>query len=366
MKTLYKQVSTGKIQQWTVSVKGNSVISVYGLVDGKLQTTKETVFGKNLGKSNETSDEEQALVKATQLFEKKIKEGYVEDIKVAQKYKNVLSAISPMLAFPIDKKEKHVVFPAFIQPKFDGMRCLAVVEYDTCVLYSRSQKVIDTLPHLNESILQLAKDQQIDFAIFDGELYNHEYKDDFNTIMSLIKRDEVHPNSETVEYHIYDIVQEVPFSNRLQTLLGLGIQNYKGLKTVLTHAIYDESELHEFFVAFKKLGYEGAIYRNPNMNYEFKRSVGLLKVKEMADAEFRIIGVNEGKGKLEGHAGAFVCLTKEGKEFKAKLKGKTEDLKEYFVNFDKYKNALLTVQYQDLTPDGIPRFPVGLRIRREE
>jgi len=61
-----------------------------------------------------------------------------------------------------------------------------------------------------------------------------------------------------------------------------------------------------------------------------------------------------------------VCLTPEGKEFKAKLKGAIDELGEYLVNFHKYNGKQLTVQYQGLTPDGIPRFPVGLRIRIEE
>lgn len=102
------------------------------------------------------------------------------------------------------------------------------------------------------------------------------------------------------------------------------------------------------------------------MPYENKRSVGLMKVKEMADDEFEIIGVEEGNGRLQGKAGAIWCKTKEGKEFKAKMKGSLDSLTEYLININKYKGRLLTVQYQALTPDGIPRFPVGIRVKIEE
>jgi len=89
--TLYKQTNTGKIQQWQVKVFGNMVTSTFGQVDGKLQETTDVVkSGKNLGKVNETSMEEQALLKAQQLFDKKLKEGYVEDITLARQNKNNL------------------------------------------------------------------------------------------------------------------------------------------------------------------------------------------------------------------------------------------------------------------------------------
>lgn len=82
--------------------------------------------------------------------------------------------------------------------------------------------------------------------------------------------------------------------------------------------------------------------------------------------EFDIIGIEEGRGKLSGHVGAFVCMTDEGQEFKAKMSGSTEKLKEYFENHDLWKKKQLTVQFQDLTAYGLPRFPVGLRIKEME
>lgn len=368
MQTLYKQNNTGKIQQWQVEVEGNSVISTFGQLEGKLQTTTDVIKkGKNIGKVNETTPETQAQLKAQQLYEKKLKQGYTPDLELAKTQKNVLAGVEPMLAFPIEKKDKYVTFPAWVQPKLDGMRCIAVLKDGKCSLFTRTQKPITTLPHIVEELEEVfvkADGEKVDIVL-DGELYNHEYKENFNKIISLIKRDEVHPESHQIQYHVYDVVGEGNWAQRTKLLkYTLGKTEYT--RQLPTYVVESREDLENAFHACLEAGYEGAMYRNMDTEYEHKRSPGLLKVKVMQDAEFMIIGVLEGNGKLSGHAGSFVCQTKDGHEFKAKLKGELDNLKEYFVNINKYVGKALTVQFQGLTPDGVPRFPVGLHIRDYE
>ena len=122
------------------------------------------------------------------------------------------------------------------------------------------------------------------------------------------------------------------------------------------------------------------MFRNIDMPYEQKRSYSLLKYKEFVEDEFIITGAEEGKGSLAGHVGAFVCkiepnrLLKDigGKTFtfgteegviKAKLMGKREYLKHLYENPEEYLNKPLTIKYQNLSQDGIPRFPVAKAIR---
>lgn len=366
MDKLYKQTSSGKVQEWLVSVQGNNVITRFGQLDSpNIQETSEVVYGKNIGKVNETSDEEQAKLRAQQMYEAKLKKGYTPDLELAKSTTNTLDGVEPMLAFPIEKKEKVVVFPAYVQPKLDGMRCIAVLENGECTLYTRTQKVIPTLPHINRQLEKWSNTSGVSDIVLDGELYNHDLKEDFNRLMSLIKRDEPHKDCEDIEYHVYDVVEAKPYNER--TIILDDIEELcPHVEQVEYRLVDSRKELDNYFHRYLEEGYEGAMYRNPSIGYEHKRSTSLLKVKVMDDAEFEIIGVNEGKGKLAGKAGTFVCLTPEGKEFKAKLKGAIDDLTEYLVNFDRYKGKQLTVQYQGLTPDGIPRFPVGLRIREEE
>ena len=106
--------------------------------------------------------------------------------------------------------------------------------------------------------------------------------------------------------------------------------------------------------------------RNSAGEYVNKRSSDLIKVKEMQDAEFQIVGIDEGRGKLAGHVGSFICKTANGDKFNAKMSGNLGRLKEFFNDHSLWEGKMLTVQFQDLTAYNIPRFPVGLRIREPE
>lgn len=266
MKTLYKKASTGKIQQWTVKVEGNVVTSIYGQTDGKLQETSDTIKeGKNLGRANATTKEEQAVLKAQQLYDKKIKEGYVTDLAQASKGESSLMSIDCMLAFPIEKKMAHVKFPAIVQPKLDGMRCIAIIKDGFCKLFSRTQKEILTMPHIVEQLEAAFVEGTV---ILDGELYNHDLKDDFNKIMSIIKRDELHPEHELVQYHIYDTVSELPYIERMNQLHHLieptkeSFVNpkYKNIRILDYKKVNNHDEVMESFANYLADQYEGLCY----------------------------------------------------------------------------------------------------------
>src|ERR1035437_1261890 len=82
--TLFKRTSTGAIQEWSIGVEKNTIITIHGQTDGKKQTTHDVIKeGKNIGRSNETTPAEQALMEATSKWEGKIKKGYVEDVSRA-------------------------------------------------------------------------------------------------------------------------------------------------------------------------------------------------------------------------------------------------------------------------------------------
>lgn len=363
-KTLYKQTSKGKVQQWTISVKKNVVTTVYGLMGGKLQTTSDIVKeGKNLGRSNATTPETQAQAEAQQSYDAKLKEGYVPDPQLAASTKNTLDAVEPMLAHPIENKEKYVVFPALAQPKLDGLRCCAIMTNGKVKLFSRTQKEYKTMPHI---VAELEKV----FAAYgditlDGELYNHRFKKNFNKITELIKRDDVHKDHKLVEYHIYDVMADGGYLERA-ALLEVELAKRSYLQPVETITINSREALEEYQADCVSRGYEGCMYRNPSAPYEHKRSSGLLKVKSFKDEEFKIVDVEEGSGKLMGRVGAFYCELPNGKTFKAKPMGTLEYVKELWEKKEDCIGKMATVKYQNLTPDGIPRFPVLKCIRDYE
>jgi ATP-dependent DNA ligase len=154
-----------------------------------------------------------------------------------------------------------------------------------------------------------------------------------------------------------------PFSQRLAYLRSVLAGAKHPVVLLETVLVNDEDELMAAFEQFRAQGYEGAMVRNANGLYVNKRSYDLQKVKEFDDAEFRITGVKEGRGKLAGH-GIFECQTKEGAPFEAKMIGALAELRKYYEDPRLAVGRLLTVQYQGFTnKSGVPRFPVALRIR---
>lgn len=370
---LYKKTSTGAIQYWTIVVLpddndsvGYQIITRYGQVNGKEQNTFDSIFeGKNAGKINETTPEEQAVSEAQSKWEKQKKKGYVESIESAQADeidKLIEGGIVPMLAHSYDKYCEKITYPAFVQPKLDGIRCIAIVKNGKCTLWSRTRKPITSMPHIVAALESISPDLDM---VLDGELYNHSFKTNFEHIVSLVRQEEPDPRHTDVEYHIYDIIVEKPFSGRAAMIRHM--PKRPGLIRVDTVEVQDEAETMNMFERWRKEGYEGAMIRNANSMYENKRSYGLQKIKEFDDAEFQITGIEEGRGKLVGHVGAFICRDKDGKEFFAKMSGSTERLKAFFDNPNLWLGKMLTVKYQGLSgKNGVPRFPIGISIRDYE
>lgn len=377
--TLFKKTSTGAIQFWRIAVMdhpdhstGYDIWTEYGQVDGKVQETVDSIFeGKNIGKKNETSPKQQAEAEAKAKWEKQKKKGYVESIEAAKNDKLddlIEGGILPMLAHKFAEQGHKIKYPAFVQPKLDGIRCIAIVKGGKCTLWSRTRKPITSCPHIIEELERIFPMSDV---TLDGELYNHDYKSNFEKIVSLVRQEEPDPEHHIIHYHVYDMVNDSVFEVRTESLKD-GLMEYtlspnSSLRLVPTFLCTVEENVMQFFDEFRKNGYEGAMLRNANSKYVNKRSYDLQKVKEFDDAEFEIIGIDEGRGKLSGHVGAFRCRMENGKEFLAKMSGDTAKLRDYFNDHSKWRGKRLTVQYQGLTSaEGVPRFPVGVTIRDYE
>lgn len=365
--TLYKKTSTGAQQEWTISVDGNEIITAYGQTGGKIQTAHDVVReGKNIGRANATTPAQQALAEAKSQWDKKLKKGYVldPDKAMAGEVSEVIEGgFFPMLAKKYDEDGDKIVFPCYVQPKFDGHRCGAVVVNGDASLWSRTRKPITGVPHIAGAIERLVGGT----INLDGELYNHAYRAKFEELSSFIRQVTPKPGYEVVQYHVYDIADpELTFEQRLkklEQLLGTHDEpRSEILVPVCTMLVNNEEELMLAFEYFLEQGYEGAMVRNAKGKYVFKRSADLQKIKEFDDAEFEIIGIEEGRGKLAGH-GIFNCKTADGIEFAAKMKGETEKLRDFYVNPQKYIGRMLTVKFQGMTKYGKPRFPVALRLQ---
>lgn len=380
--TLYKKTSTGKIQYWTISSHSQIgqmdeeeyapewglITTKFGQVDGKEQVTYDTITkGKNSGKKNATTAVEQAEAEAQAKWEKQLKKGYVQTLGGAQADETddlIEGGVVPMLAHKFAEQAHKIKYPAFVQPKLDGIRCIAIVKEGAATLWSRTRKPITSCPHIIQELEAAFEGMDI---ILDGELYNHDMKSDFEKVVSLVRQEEPAEGHEIVQYHVYDTVNGDNFRTRNTQLARLfRFFEFEALKLVQTKAVQSEDEVMNYFDKFRSIGYEGAMMRNMDSLYVNKRSADLQKVKEFDSDEFPVVGVEEGRGKLAGHA-IFVCKTKEGKEFLAKLKGSTDLLKKYFDDHYLWQGKQLTVKYQGFTnKEKVPRFPVGVAIRDYE
>ena len=365
---LYELSSNENIKVWSIQVVDNittsDIITTYGILNGKMQSTSDTISqGKNQNKSNSTNHFQQACQEATSKWEKKKKKGYVLTIDSA-KAKEVDSVITggiePMLAHSYSKSGDKISYPAFSQPKLDGIRCIAIKKGEEVTLWTRSRKPINSCPHIIASIKEnfIGKD-----IILDGELYNHALKSNFEKIVHAVKRDEPTNDSALIEYHVYDVINDLPFIERSKNINTL----IAPLVAVTTEMVNDCVQMVEKFNNYKAQGFEGLMVRTIDSLYEHKRSYNLQKVKEFEDAEYLIINAVEGRGKLSGTLGTFTCQTASGAIFDVKLTGNQEENAKYLSDHTLWKGKYLTVKYQGLTTKtSVPRFPVGLRIKVPE
>ena len=386
--TLFKKTSTGAVQFWQMEVSEiladgetrpvGELKTIYGQYGtSSPQETRDLISeGKNPGKKNETTPVEQALKEAEAQWTKKKKKGYVESIENAQNgfidEEVIKGGENPMLAETYAKQGHKIVFPCFAQPKLDGIRCVAIVKNGQCTLWTRTRKPIHSVPHIVSAIEALFVDKNI---ILDGELYNHDLKEDFERIVSLIRNDEPVEGHTDVEYHIYDIMDsEAPFGERNERIKELNLPDDGPLVAVETWTILEESDIAPQFNTCLDEGYEGLILRNANAPYVNRRTPDLQKIKDLPasgqsaeeDAEFPIVAIKEGRGKLRGHVGSFFCALPGNKTFKVKLKGNQSRLKTFFEQHDLWKGKDLVVRFQGYTKEGRPRFPRGIRLRDSE
>ena len=372
---LYKKTVRGEIQEWEIWVDGCVINERYGLQNGKKQHITDTIKeGKNIGRANETTREEQAELEAQAKWTKKREKEYRESIEELSEQEKTSSfgGYLPMLAHKYKEHGHKIKWPCYCQPKLDGLRSISIKENNQVTLWFRSGKQVKTMKHIEEALNKVMQNGEI----WDGELYIH--NEDFNKLGGSIRKD-VNLDFETakkVEYHIYDfpriqvginlMKEDTPYKWRLEAFNKRKLEH--PLVAVETTVINNEDEMKELFSKYIEQEYEGVIIRQIAMPYEQRRSYNLLKYKEFDDAEFKIVGYEEGRGQLAGAVGSFICQLPDGQTFKAKLKGKdvTNLLVQYFKNPKLFMGKQLTVQYQGLSKDGVPRFPVGKSLRMDK
>lgn len=417
--TLYALNKDGSFQEWKVSVGPESVGSViveYGKEGGKKMSKVTFCSPKNVGRSNETTSYEQAVLEARSKWEKQVRLGYRETKEELQTEEN----FSPMLAHDAIKRSSAIVYPAYVQPKLDGVRALVTLDKDGIPVFnSRGNKTYPVQGALLQQVKELS--EHTGFDKFDGELYIHglslqkivalakkwrtpeqieaeiekDYQGDIKRRQKAIDNGEeswkdhdgeVYPvtveavkdvdrysgySSLDLEYHIFDIPvnanspwhSETHDKNRLSDLISVMYSldceiNASKIKVVRGEFVLNEKSVKRFIGYYMQDGFEGVIIRNFKGVYEFgQRSTDLQKWKLFQDGEAKVLDSVEDKN----GEGVLLCEEKDGTRFNCKMKGTHAERSQakmlllvgHFINFT----------FQSRTDDGVPQFPVGQSVR---
>lgn len=355
---IYQRDKTGKVRIWSIEIgydgDHSAAYRVHsGLFDGKVVvSTWKKALGKNIGKKNETSSLEQAHFEAASKYKEKLDEGYFRDIGQIDDAR----PFEPMLAVTYDKVNFERI--VFSQPKLDGIRCIATRHG----LFTRTGKKIVAVPHIWTAIASIFEKEPD--LVLDGELYNHDLKDNFNKITSAVRKtkpsaEDLKECAEIIEYHLYDCVspQVNDYMERMELLSTLVA--YFGNQNILqvdTSPVTSQEDADALYADYIEEGFEGQMFRYNDAPYENKRSKNLIKRKEFLTDEFKVVSIEEGEGNWSGHIKTFKCVKEDGTEFGAGVRGNQATLKMLFEQ--KRAPDWATVRYFTPTPDGIPRFPV--------
>jgi DNA ligase 1 len=274
--------------------------------------------------------------------------------------------IQPMLAYKVDKKPVDWSEKVFIQPKLDGVRCILTKDG----AYSRTGKEFKNVAHLKYDLTDFFRKNPN--TVLDGELYNHALKDDFEKIISLVRKQkpteqDARDAQHLVQYHVYDTIAEgVDYEDRFNWLTRyLPIASTMTLIKNTVVENQDEAKmLHNVHLA---QGYEGSMLRL-NKPYEQKRSYNLQKFKDFSDTEATIVGYEAGKGKFTGLIGKFFMQDDDGNEFGCPIgKGYNfADRKAILDNVHDYIGQPATFTYFQRTQAGSYRHPLFKTLRNYE
>lgn len=264
-----------------------------------------------------------------------------------------------MLCYPFEEKRLAKWEPPYIvQPKLDGERCRAVRVDNSWVLVSSTLNIITSVPHINEYF-----NQNVTWGEWDGELYRHGW--DFNLIQSVVSRTvNLHPEYDAIKFHIFDCVTGLPQAARIPLALRHLPQDDR-IEVVPCKLCNDLDDILRAYDLYLSEGYEGIVIRNFNNYYVRKRSTDVMKFKPKKDDYYRIIGWKQMKDKYKQPKpmlGALVCQGDDLTTFDVGS-GMTDDFR--ITNWPDPQHLigkLCHVQYQHLTPDHSPRFPIFLEV----
>ena len=367
---LYKKDNAGRIRYVDIYSKGNLLIQKSGIVGTENPLEQETVCsGKNIGRANETSDEQQATAEADALIAIKLKRNYFKTPE-----ETAGKEFRPMKGLVWADQKKKPDFPLLGSYKMDGACAYAFHDGEQVILNSFTGEEWVSCPHINSTLEKFFEAHPN--IILHGELYNHEYAGRFNELMSTVrqtkpKQEDLDKARALISLYVHDM-----FDQDFPETAAFHRYGFLEKHPILAETAYiivspqeyakSQAEADLFHKAAVAQQYEGTVWR-PNVAYTpNQKAKGFFKRKDYQDAEFELIRFEEGKGNWAGKAKKAFVRMPNGKECGVGVMGSYEQCEEYLRNQDFYIGKQATCKFLSFTPDGLLREGILKDINRPD
>lgn len=369
--TLYLKNDNNRIRFWKIWVTNNKkdniayIYKEYGLLGGKITSPKP----KEVKHKGTISSYQKAVTAATYKYNQKIEKGFSTNKNKVSKKEDI---ILPMGAHKIDDQKHKIVYPALIQRKLDGFRCMSHIKNGEVELLSRTGKNFHHLEDIRDEINQIKLMRKNSNIYLDGELYIHDLP--LRKLSSIVSKkyinDEDKKRMKMVQYNIFDMFdvnkKNLIFSERFNIVKDIFKKHkFKYLKLVNVETVKKYKDIEKKYDQFISEGYEGIIVRNKQGVYKFnKKSYDVLRTKEFKKGEFIIIGGKQGAGEQKG---AIIwhleCNKNKKKSFWGIPIGSLKERQKLYKNYKKYIGKTAIVKYWDIDKDGcVIRNPIVEKI----
>jgi len=360
LERLYKVSVRGTTQVIDMQISGDTYTRSWGQLDGKMQIKSTTATPKNLGRSNATTAEEQALLEAKAVWVKKQKANYSTSPEAP------ITALLPMKVNEYKKHLKKVATKVFTSPKLNGVNCeFRLLGDGNLELLSRGGEQYAIPPHLEAQAKMLL--DILGTTAINGEMYVHgEYLQD---IMAAVKKhNDLTPK---LSFHVFDFpTVEGDYTTRCTKMYS--INDHKQFDApnfpfVPVWIARSPEEIEDQYEQVMAAGYEGLVIRNPGGLYKYNtRSLDVFKYKKTMDGEYITTSFELDKN---SHP-VFTCLVDPTKPisgentFSVKLKGTDEARLAMAKLASTLIGEPLKIEYEMLSKAGKPQKPVGIMFRR--
>jgi len=351
---LYRTTKTGATQICDISVFDNTITTTWGQLDGALQTKTETITsGKHIGRSNETTPAQQAVLEAKSKWNRKVKSGYATTV----------TAIAPVQlpmkvkSWTSGKLPPKVDFPLYATTKYNGVNGTFKrnTANDTIALYSRGGDQYQMITHLEEPIRTIMN--LIDSNELNCELYCHgEHLQDITAAVK--KHNALTPKLSAVIFDIAD--SDLSYEYRNKQLVYVKQANVSEfIDVAIGYNCNSHDTLEAYFEYALNQGYEGIVIKHPDALYEHNvRSNRMWKYKPVLSSEYRVVDYS-----IDRNGHPVWHLTTGTHTFKAKPKGTHEFQLAMAKTADTQIGKWATIEYETLSKDNIPLKPIFTAFR---